>query len=506
MKRFARLIALFSISFLFLPASLLPQQVSLTILHTNDTHGHLMPFSYPSVVAPGSELAAIKERTDIGGIARRTTIVKRLREELGRQGTTVWLVDTGDFSDGTAFSTEYHGEADIAAMNAAGYTFGALGNHEFNNPLLRLKNLIRMFQFPVLCANATETSNGALLTKASEIRELGPLKIGIFGLITRSASGYQAAKEGIAITGEIETSQRMVKTLRPEADIIIAVSHSGDKVDELIASEVPGVDVIIGGHSHSRLPFGQIFWHSDELKSQEVNGTIVVQAGQWGGELGRLDLLFNKDGQGTWHVERYRASLIPVTADIPEDKSVAAVVDRYWKPIAAYHGEVIGQAAADFVERGDDLAPYNLVTDSVRETFGTEIELENMGGVRAPLVKGKITRADLVDMDPFDNTIVTFKISGRRLKEVLRSERPAVSGLRYRIENGAVSEVIVDGQPLKENRIYIGSTNSFFARTALKGIQVKDSGKQRLDVLIGYIRKKGTVRPVFDGRRVVLEP
>lgn len=506
MKRPARLLVLFSISFLFLPASLLPQQVSLTILHTNDTHGHLMPFSYPSVVPPGSELAAIKARTDIGGIARRATLVKRLREELGRQGTTVWLVDAGDFSDGTAFSTEYHGEADAAAMNATGYTFGALGNHEFNNPLSRLKSIIRMFQYPILCANATENSTGALLTRASEIRELGPLKIGVFGLITRSASGYPAAREGITISGEIETSQRMVKALRPNADIVIAVSHSGDQVDEQIAAAAPGVDVIIGGHSHSRLPFGQIFWHSDELKAQEVNGTIVVQAGQWGGELGRLDLLFHRDEKGTWHVERYRALLIPITADIPEDKSVAAVVERYWKPIAAYHGEVIGQAAADFVERGDDLAPYNLVADSVRETFGTEIELENMGGVRAPLVKGKITRADLVDMDPFDNTIVTFKISGRRLKEVLRSERPAVSGLRYRIENGAVAEVTVGGQALNENRIYTGATNSFFARTALKGIQVKNSQKQRLDVLIEYIRKKGTVRPVFDRRRVVLEP
>ncbi len=76
---------------------LIAQQVSLTILHTNDTHGHLLPFSYPSVVSPASELAAIKARTDIGGIARRATIVRRLRNELGGQGTAVWLVDTGDF-------------------------------------------------------------------------------------------------------------------------------------------------------------------------------------------------------------------------------------------------------------------------------------------------------------------------------------------------------------------------------------------------------------------------
>jgi len=204
MKRTARLIVLLSFSFLFLSALSLPQQasqqVSLTILHTNDTHGHLMPFSYPSVVPPGSDLAALKVRRNIGGISRRATLVNRLREQLGRKGTTVWLVDAGDFSDGTPFSTEYHGEADVAAMNATGYTFGTLGNHEFNHPLSRLENLIRMFQYPVLCANAIENSTRAPLTQTAEIRELGLLKIGIFGIVTRSASAYPAAREGVTIS------------------------------------------------------------------------------------------------------------------------------------------------------------------------------------------------------------------------------------------------------------------------------------------------------------------
>ena len=115
------------------------QQVSLTILHTNDTHGHLLPFSYPNIVPPGSELSRLPARRDIGGIARRATLVKRLRKELEARGTTVWLVDAGDFCDGTPLASEYHGEADVAAMNAAGYDFITLGNHEFNNSLAQLK-------------------------------------------------------------------------------------------------------------------------------------------------------------------------------------------------------------------------------------------------------------------------------------------------------------------------------------------------------------------------------
>ena len=152
---------------ILVPALAGAQQVSLTILHTNDTHGHLLPFSYPTMVPAGSELAGLKVRRDIGGIARRATLVKQLREELQKRNTEVWLVDAGDFSDGTPFSTEYHGEADIAAMNAAGYTFGTLGNHEFNNPLATLRKLLSLFQYPILCANAVETATGKPLVPAS---------------------------------------------------------------------------------------------------------------------------------------------------------------------------------------------------------------------------------------------------------------------------------------------------------------------------------------------------
>ncbi len=501
MRKSVKLLVFF---LLLLPALAFSQTVPLTILHTNDTHSHLLPFSYPAIVPPGSDLAGLRERTNIGGIARRATLVRRLREELGKQGTTVWLMDAGDFSDGTPFSLEYHGEADAAAMNAVGYDFGALGNHEFNNPLSRLKNLIGMFRYPVLCANATETSTGKLLAQASEIRTLGPLKIGIFGLVTHDTATYPAAREGVTISDEIKTSQEMVRKLRPNADIVIAISHSGEQLDEKIAAAVPGLDVIVGGHSHSRLPSGDFVWHSDQLKAREVNGTVIVQAHQWGGELGRLDLLFEKDDRGAWHADRYRARLIPVTSDIPEDSAVASVVERYWKPIAARYGKIIGQAAADFMERGDDLANYNLMADAIRETYGAEIELENMGGVRAPMLQGPITLENLVDMDPFDNTIVTFKVSGRRLKTILESFRPAVSGLRYRIENNALTGVTVGGQPLREDRVYTATTNSYFARMALKGIQTADTGRQRLEVLIEYIRKKGTVHPVFDGRRVII--
>jgi 2',3'-cyclic-nucleotide 2'-phosphodiesterase (5'-nucleotidase family) len=488
---------------IFLPVLGGAQQPSLTIFHTNDTHGHLLPFSYPAA-EPGSERAGLKERVNIGGIARRAALVKKLRVELEPKGISVWLVDAGDFTDGTSFSTEYLGEADVQAMNAAGYTFGAIGNHELNDSLATLKKLISLARFPLLCANLTENATGKPLGLPSVIRKVGKVKIGVFGLTTPSASSYPAAKDQLAIAEEIATAQRMTDMLRREANIVILISHAGARIDAQIAEKIPGIDVIIGGHSHTRLPVGEFFWRSDVLEPKSVNGTVIVQADQWGGELGRLDLLFDKDKRGAWRVSRYRARLIPITKDIVEDEAVAGVVAGYWKPISARYGQIIGQAAADFTERGNDLANYNLVADAVRETYGAEIALENTGGIRAPLVKGNITLEDLTQLDPFNNTVVTFRVTGFQLKEILLKQKPAVSGMRYKIEGGQLTEVTVGGKPVNDAQIYSGTSNSYLAGIALKGIEVTDTKKVRLDVVIEYIRKKGTVHPVYDGRRMVL--
>jgi 5'-nucleotidase len=480
------------------------QDASLTILHTNDTHGHLLPFSYPRVVAAGSVIEALDERRDIGGIARRATLVKRIREELKAKGTPVWLIDAGDFSDGTPFSTEYRGEADIAAMNATGYDFATLGNHEFNYPLEQTKKLIGLASYPVLCANVTEAGGKSLATPYV-IRDAGPLKVGLFGLLPRSTSEYPAAREGLTIADEIQSARTVADLLRPQVDLLILISHAGEGVDERIAKEIPTIDVIVGGHSHTRLPSGQVVWRREDLQATNVNRTIIVQAHQWGGELGRLDLWLRRGANGRWQVERdYRARLLLITAEIPPDPAVSAVVERYWKPIAARYAEVVGTASGDFSSRGDDQAEYNLVTDAVREAFGTDIALENRGSVRAPIVEGPITMADLIALDPFDNTVVTFTISGRELKTFLVTHTPAVSGIRYRVANGQLAEATVDGRPIEDERMYTGATNSFFARGAFKGIAVNDTGKRRLETVRGYIRKKGTVSPAYDGRRVII--
>jgi 2',3'-cyclic-nucleotide 2'-phosphodiesterase (5'-nucleotidase family) len=481
-----------------------PSSARLTILHTNDTHGHLLPFSYPTIVPAGSDLEQLKERRDIGGIARRATLAQQIRTEQKGRGIPVWLVDVGDYSDGTPFSTEYKGEADVAAMNAAGYDFSTIGNHEFNNTLAQLQKILRLTKHPVLLANAVDRATRKPIGEAWRVERVGGVRIGLFGLVTKEAATYPAAKEGVDVLDEMVTAKATVEVLRKQCDIVILLSHAGEATDQKLAADVPGIDVIIGGHSHSRMPIGQIVWRGDDLKQNDVNGTVIVQAFEWGGELGRLDLLFEKDQDGAWRVSRYRARLLAVTRDLPAEPMVAAVIDKYWQPIAARYGEVVARATADFSSRGDDAAPYNLVADAVRESYKVDVELENSGGVRAPLVAGEITRTDLVTMDPFDNTVVLFKATGAQIKEILARHAPYVSGIRYRLVDGKLDQATIGGQPIDDARVYSGATNSYFAGFALKGVPQEATGRLRLDVVTAYLREKGTLSPSYDGRRVVI--
>lgn len=480
------------------------QAEALTILHTNDTHGHLLPFSYPGVVAAGSAVEGLSDRSDIGGIARRATLVKEIRAQLSSKGTTVWFVDAGDYCDGTPFSTEYHGDADVAAMSAAGYDFATLGNHEFNNTLDQVRKMVAEARYPILVANAVERETGKPLARPYAVETVGAARVALFGLVTGEAASYPAAREGVDIEDPIAAARRIASELDGMADILICLSHCGNDVDEDLARAVPEIDLIVGGHSHSRLPSGEIVWRSEDLLENDVNGTIIVQAHQWGGELGRVDLRFARRQDGKWAVDRYRARLVPITGAIAPDPAVAETVDRYWSPIAPRYGEVIGTAAGDFSSRGDDRAEYNLVADAIREELGVEFDFENLGGVRSPLVAGPITMADIVTLDPFQNNVVTFRATGAQIRAILLRYKPAVAGIRYRIEDGEMREATIGGAPLEDGKTYAGATNSYFAGFALKGIETTDTGRSRRETIIEHVRRKGTVHPSYDGRRVVL--
>jgi 2',3'-cyclic-nucleotide 2'-phosphodiesterase (5'-nucleotidase family) len=486
----------------------------LTVLHTNDTHSHLMPFSYPDERSGASASDSTLVRRDIGGIARRATLVRTIREQCRLRGEAVLLIDAGDICDGTSFSTEYHGDADLAAMRAAGYDFLTLGNHDFSNTPEQVRSLVASRRAAgaaprVLLANVLE-NDGTPITTPYAMLALDSLRIGLFGLTTESSAGYPAARQAFQVLPVTTTARAVSSALREMgADLVVLISHCGVEVDRELAGIAPTLDVIVGGHSHSRLPAGEYF-RPFEASPSDSNGTIIVQAHQWGGELGRLDLDLSRDAAGQWRIARHNAELLPITSALTPDAGVAAIVDSFWAPIAPKYGEAVGEATDDFSSRRQpdgtwDQANYNLVADAIRETYDTQIEMENLGGVRAPLLRGPITFGDLVMLDPFDNTIVTYHLTGRDLKRILVEHGPAVSGLTYRIEGGKLVEVEVGGKPVRDDAVYTGASNSYFAPRALKGIEYTDTGRPRLEVLREYVRSKKVISPRYDGRRRVRE-
>jgi len=479
-----------------------PDTCKLTLLHTNDTHGHLMPFSYPDTFDPGSILARLTARRNIGGIARRATLASIIRRE---PGAHVLLLDAGDICDGTPFSTEFRGEADVEAMNAAGYDAACPGNHEMNNTLAQVRKLRDMAKYPIVCANAIETASGKPIFRPYVIRRVGSLRIALLGLLTPEAASYPAAVEGLKIQPPIECARDLVPQLRRQADLVIALTHIGADQDRLLSATVAGIDVIVGGHSHTYLRSPVFIGDVPGPEPESVNGTIIAHDFEWGAQLGRLSLVLVRSRVGRWTVQRYAGAGLPITASIAPHKATEAVVGRYWRGISAKYGRRIGTAEGDFAQKGYDRADYNLVADAVRAKTSAAIALENLGGVRAPLVKGPITYADLVTMDPFGNTIVTMTLTGAQVRAILGERRPAVSGVRYEVDGRVVKRALVGGSPLDDARAYKVATNSFFARDALfaGATERADTGVGRLSALLEYIGSRGTLRPAYDGRRIV---
>ena len=472
--------------------------ISFTLLHTNDQHGHLLPFSYPSRVSPKDAVGKMPFTQDIGGIARRATLVKKIKAEVAN----CWLLDAGDCMDGSPFSVEFFAQADYAAMNAVGYDFGVFGNHDFNMTVPQFEALTKTPTFPLVLANVSNRKTNKSILPPYVIREWGGLRVAVFGLVTTSTKTYTAAKAAYKINDPLTVAATLVPELRKQADLVIAITHLGLDEDRQLARSVSGIDVIVGGHSHTRLPMGVI-----------EKETIILQDHQWVGELGRLDFTAKRNTAGKWKIDKFTEKLLPITKEIPEDPVTAKIVAGYWDKIKAKYDVVVGEVTADLTDTPDhDLQPtnYYLVCDAMAEATGADFYIENQAGVRAALRKGKVTFGDIVSLDPFDNALFTFKIQGRELKKLLGTLRPIPSAnLRYSVKQRGTSrfgwELIgasLKGKPLDNDTYYSGAASSYLFSSAIRRVAIdgQETGKTRRVVLVEYLKKHSPYAPKEDSR------
>lgn len=287
----------------------------LTILHTNDTHGMMLPFDYQGVVKYDGK--------QLGGLARRAALIEKLRKEAKNP---VLLLEAGDVFTRGPWHTLTMGKPDFAAMNMMKYDAMCVGNNEFKASLdtrsqTVFRQLMNSSKFPWLAANLTVGNTGVMVPGVKQyiIKKFGSVRVGIIGVTAPRSSEYPQTR-GWSISDPIAVAKKLAPQVRRECDILIALTHIGDLMDRLLAEKVPELDAIVGGDSHTFID------PTIMIKRGNRPDLPIVQTGEQGIFLGKLDLKFrNEDGKG-WQLVSTHGVLLPVNASITPDAEVAKLL------------------------------------------------------------------------------------------------------------------------------------------------------------------------------------
>ena len=400
---------------------------ALTILHTNDFHARFEPINRFDSGCSAEDNAA---GDCFGGSARIATAIAEAR---ARGGNTL-LADGGDPFQGTLFYTYYKGALAAEMMTAMGYEAMAVGNHEFDDGPEVLRRFIDAVPFPVLMANADVSAEPTLadLPLASAVIEKGGERIGLIGLTPVANPELASPGPNIVFTDPVPAVQAEVDRLTADGiDKIIVLSHSGLSVDRRVADGTTGVDVIVGGHSHTLM---------GDMEGAEapyplaVNGVPIVQAYAYGKYLGELTVTFDDAGVVTAATGAPRL----LDASVAEDPAIKARVAEAAEPLNEIRSRVVVEAAARIggdrtACRAMECDMGNLVADAMLARVadqGIEIAIQNGGGLRASIEAGSVTMGDVLTVLPFQNTLSTFQVTGATILAALAS--PPVRRARSR--------------------------------------------------------------------------
>ena len=469
---------------------------TLTLLFTNDTHNRLEPYEH----------VELKQR--VGGIVRR----QRYFEQVRSQNPNTLILDAGDVFQGTPYYNFYLGEPDIRAMSLMGYHAMAVGNHDLDNGLLNLKKQTQHAWFPLLNANIVDEATGLLAFRPFHIFEIDGLKVAVIGLMSEHA--WQAVaianKTGLRLLDPIKTANELVPTLRPHVDLIVSLHHMGIWADEEFPKQVPGVDIVIGGHSHTLMEQAKLIPNQN---ANGLGGTLLQHAYYMGAYVGRIDLKLDVQRRITGH-----SSQLVLLDQRFDQRPVEAIVSSYGDKLKSSMNEVLGESLDDMGLDGKYNGPFalgSLMADILRQSQGTEVGIMNTGGVRASLNKGPITVGEIYEIMPFDNAISNFKLKGKDLRRVVEisasrlgvSKNLQFSGLVYSLRGKQVSEILIDGRPLEAERLYsvtapdyVFSGNEDISFSSAS--QATSTGLLIRDLMLDYVRRIKQIRAPRDQRLI----
>ncbi|WP_196157457.1 bifunctional UDP-sugar hydrolase/5'-nucleotidase UshA [Reinekea sp. G2M2-21] len=456
------------------PAYEQDKEYQLTILHTNDHHGRFWQNSNGEY-----------------GMAARKTLIDNIRAEVQQAGGEVLLLSGGDINTGVPESDLQDAEPDFKGMTMLGYDAMAVGNHEFDNARDVLMKQTEWADFPFLSANIFEKGSKDTLFPAYEMFEVQGNRIAVVGFTTEDTVkiGNPEYTADLDFKSPVEVAEKLIPKLNKKADLVVAVTHMGHydngnyggnaPGDVTLARAVSGIDVIVGGHSQVPL-----------FEPDVQNGTLILQAHEWGKYVGRLDLTIKN---GDIVASKYR--LIPVNlkdrvkdaegnstyvlkeAEIPEDPAMLALLKPYQDKGAESLNVVIGTSNGKLVgERAMVRSkPTNLgvlIAKAQMEKAKADVAIMNSGGIRADMAEGDITYKDVLTVQPFANILTFVDLSGVELMEYLKVaiSKEAGSGAFaqfYGVEiiatNGEINSADVNGAPIDANKTYRLAINSFMA-------------------------------------------
>ena len=470
------------------------------------------------------------DRGKRGGLARIATLQKQIRADAH---DTLFLL-SGDFLSPSVSSRLFKGKQMVAALNAAGLDIATLGNHEFDFGPDVLRERMKESRFAYTIANVTDRKTGRPFGNASRyiIREIGGVKVAIFGLLLVETASMSAPGPGVRFEDPVTMAKRLSLKLRREgADIIIALTHLAMRDDKRIAAEAD-VDLIVGGHEH-------------ELLESVAGRTLITKMGSDARNLGRIDLNVVRTslarnsrrsmsrGRASrslrYHLQSIDIQAIPVTDAVADDPAVASVVGEYEKQLNDSLGEVIGKTSVALDARASVIRRRecnlgNFLADVYKQAVGADSALVNSGGVRSDAIygPGDLTKKDILSILPFENTLVKVRLTGAHLKRLLEhgvsvagqedGRFPQVSGISF-IYDGSlpvgsrVTNIEVSGLPIDPARKYTIAVSAYILGGGdgydFKGADVlitPENGPVEPDVVMETIRKLGTIAPQVEGR------
>jgi 5'-nucleotidase len=493
----------------------------IALLHLNDFHSR-----HEGAQANG---AACRPNADcLGGSARLVGAMKAARAAAAAQGRASLALDAGDQFMGSLFYTYHRGLAEAAIQQAWGCEAMTLGNHEFDNGPENAARYIRALGLPVLAANLDTGSDPALdgLVRPFAVFGRGGARIVVIGLITEDTPHVSSPGPNLRFRSAEEAAERAIAMARAEGPAtIVLLSHRGLAADQRMAERLRGVDVIIGGHSHTVLANRpDAAGPAPTLVEGPDRAVRIVQAGALGRFLGRLDL----DLDPTGRVVAHGGDPLELTPALAEDAEAAAIVARFAAPLGEVRARPVAPALAPFDNtacRNAECAIGNLIAEAMlAATPGADIALQNGGGIRASLPAGMITYGDVLTVLPFGNTVATATIRGATLLAALENglsqpgagRFPQIAGLRIEADlNAPAGRRLVSAEVLRgeragrvdPERAYRLVTNNFlraggdgYAMLRDAALEAYDSGPLLEEIVAAHLTALAPAQPRTDGR------